>query len=372
MYIEVGVRPPTPEILLKTPDDFLTVLREVYSDIKFHGEGGMAWVYEAVRCRDGRRVAVKVAKYWDREMSRRFMEEVIIWQGLEHPGIVKVFDYAAYPRGYLEMEFLPRSLEDLPKPLDPRRAAHLLFQIADALRYAHSRPRPVLHLDIKPGNIRLYEDGRPGLADWGMAKVLRFSRWSEGKAKGYTPIYAAPEQIREEAVDERTDIWQLGVVFYELVAGKTPFEAQTEAALNYKILEEEPPPLSPEAGIVERIILRCLEKKKEGRYPSIRELQKELASLLHLEFEPLMKMSQDRMEKVKLCTDLAEHFALEDRARECALYLKTLKGYVRARGLKSLIEEEVGALEFYAREGVGIRERLPSIREVLHRARMGE
>lgn len=246
---------------------FPTELLPYYEEPRYIAEGGMAWVYQARRKRDNKTVAIKIMKNWNHDISRSFMDEAFVWQSLDHPSIARIYDYAAYPRGYLEMEYLPNSLERVPNPLPPQKAASLIFKIAEGLKYAHSVQKPLLHLDLKPSNILLSEDGEPKIADWGMAKVLSFSGITDGRARGYTPLYAAPEQLNNERVDVRTDVFQLGQIFYELVEGKPPFAAESEEALKEKIKNEPPLPLTnQDARPLEPIILGCLEKQMGDRY----------------------------------------------------------------------------------------------------------
>ena len=372
--IDVGLPPsPPPGIVLEAPpEDLYRELDKIYADLDDWREGGMAWVYRATRRRDGRQVAIKVMKQWDADVSRSFMEEVFIWRGLDHPRIVKVLDQSAYPRGYLEMEYVPQSLEDLPTPMDSLRAAHLVFQIADAIKYSHSQTRPVLHLDLKPSNVRMDDDGVPKLADWGMAKILRMSRFSEGKARGYTAHYAAPEQIENRRVDQRTDIWQLGVIFYELVAGHLPFEASGEAALYHKILEGPPTPFATGGDTVEPIILRCLEKEPSDRYGSVAELQRDLAGVLAMERKETLHLTKPRMDKVWLCVDLVQYAIQDDNAERCLTYLADLRDLVKSAELGKLIEEEMRQLEVSAQQRVSIQGREVHIDRILHQARRGD
>ncbi|MCL0098809.1 serine/threonine protein kinase, partial [Dehalococcoidia bacterium] len=199
-------------------------LHEYYHQPKYVGEGGSSWVYRAQRKKDSAMVAIKIARYHDKKTAKSFIDEIQIWKELDHKNIATIYDYSSYPRPYIEMELLAGSIEDL-IPLDPRKAGHLIFKIADGLRYAHGRPRPVFHLDLKPGNIMLDGNKEPKIVDWGLAKMIRASKQSDDQARGYTTLYATPEQISGGKVDGRTDIFQLGQIFYELVTGKPPFEA---------------------------------------------------------------------------------------------------------------------------------------------------
>lgn len=350
--------------------DFLDHFRAVYSDIEKRAEGGKAWVYAAKRKSDGQQVALKVVKEWNMEMSTSFMDEASIWKNLEHPNIVRVNNYAAYPRGYLELEFLPGSLEKISKPVEPRKAAYLIFRIAEGLKFAHTRENPILHLDIKPGNILLSEGEQPKLSDWGMARILSVSRGMEAKTEGFTTLYAAPEQIRNENADVRTDVFQLGHVFYELAAGKPPFEAATEPEIRRKIEEEPPPRLEkPPVETLEGIIFKCLEKEKERRYHSMEELQKDLAGIIGIKLEEKVKVTQSRLEKITASCELVDVHAHLGNGGECIKWLEMLLRDLKTSEVKEMTQAEIEMLKAYVREEISIEERISSIEEILHQAR---
>ncbi|MBT9141156.1 MAG: Serine/threonine-protein kinase PknB [Dehalococcoidia bacterium] len=281
----------TPQPIFPLPEE----LHEYYHQPEYVGEGASFWVYRAQRKKDGAMVTIKIAKYWGEktETLKSFMSEIKIWEDLNHKNIARVYDYSVLPRGYIEMELLAGSIENL-IPLDPRKAGHLIFKIADGLRYAHGRPSPVFHLDLNPGNIMLTADGEPKIVDWGMAKMIRASK-SSGDQAG-TTLYATPEQIISGGkVDGRTDIFQLGQIFYELVTGKPPFEAASVYAIIEKIMNRDPvlpSSINREAKFVEPVIMRCLEKEKERRYQSIEELHNHLADVLEIEQRQQVKISK--------------------------------------------------------------------------------
>lgn len=148
---------------------------------------------------------------------------------------------------------------------------------------------------MKPQNI-LLKDGVPNISDWGLSKITAESRTSTMAA--FSPVYAAPEHFSKKfgAKDEQTDIWQLGVVFYELVTDKLPFEGDDFVEISSKIATEDcclPSESNKDAEKVNDVIIKCLQKEKSKRYKNIEELQKDLAKVLNIEYKNSLKKSQD-------------------------------------------------------------------------------
>ncbi|NMB78833.1 MAG: protein kinase, partial [Methanomicrobiales archaeon] len=198
-------------------------LENKYTDITFVGRGGIAWVFSALRKTDGTKVAVKIPISFDEVTGKCFLNEIAAWETLRHDNIVEVTAVNILPVPYVEMEFVPGSLEALDKPLPVWKAVHLITGVVDGLRYAHEHG--FIHRDIKPHNILLTDDMVPKITDWGMSKVLA-ADVKKSSVAGFSLSYAAPEQVSPSEfgrTGERTDIYQLGVVFYELVTGSIPF-----------------------------------------------------------------------------------------------------------------------------------------------------
>jgi parallel beta-helix repeat protein len=250
-------------------------LENKYTEIKFVGRGGIAWVFSARRKTDGITVAVKIPISFDEVTGKCFLNEIAAWETLRHPNIVEVSAVNILPVPYVEMEFVPGSLEAVDKPLPVWKAVHLITGITDGLRYAHEHG--FIHRDIKPHNILLTSEVVPKITDWGMSKVLA-AEVKKSSVAGFSLSYAAPEQVSPSEfgrTDERTDIYQLGVVFYELVTGSIPFGGESIVEVGNAILREQPIPPSeynPDAEAVEKIILKCLEKNPADRYQSAAEL----------------------------------------------------------------------------------------------------
>ncbi|MDI6885475.1 MAG: serine/threonine-protein kinase, partial [archaeon] len=174
-----------------------------------------------------------------------------------------------YPVPYLEMELCNGSLGYRRRNVE--EAVSIIYEVAKGLKHAHEKN--IVHADIKHSNI-LIKDGKLKISDWGLSKVKRGKSLS---VSALTPEFAVPEQILGR-IDERTDIWQLGVVFYELVTGKLPFEGEYADVINHVLNDEPvaPSEINPDSKCVEHIIMKCLCKRKEERYQSVDELLKEL------------------------------------------------------------------------------------------------
>lgn len=250
-------------------------LENKYTEITFVGRGGIAWVFSAIRKTDGTKVAVKIPISFDEVTGKCFLNEIAAWETLRHQNIVEVTAVNILPVPYVEMEFVPGSLEALDKPLPVWKAVHLITLVVDGLRYAHEHG--FIHRDIKPHNILLTAEIVPKITDWGMSKVLA-AEVKKSSVAGFSLSYAAPEQVSPSEfgrTDERTDIYQLGVVFYELVTGSIPFGGESIVEVGNAILRDTPTAPSeynPDAQAVEKIILKCLEKDPKKRYQSAAEL----------------------------------------------------------------------------------------------------
>ncbi len=341
----------------------LRVLFSRYVDVEPIGEGGFARVYKAKR-KDGTIVALKIPYHLTERAGKAFLREVTVWSQLRHRNIVELYDANIVPVPYLEMEYCEGSLAELKRPLHWEKAAEIAFGICEGLKYAHSRG--IIHRDLKLSNI-LIKNGTPKISDWGLSKVLTESG---STTTSFTPLYAAPEQIspsRFGKTDERTDIWQLGVLMYELVTGKVPFEGEDFVEIAGKIVMDEPTPpseLNPDAKPLEPVIMRCLAKRKEERYQSVKELQKDLAELLGGRYREELRKSVDFSRSAYYAGQLLLlHMKLGD-TKEALKYALDMRKYARGRGreeLERLIEE----LEIRLREGLPVPEELVERAEVL-------
>lgn len=263
---------------------------EIESEI---GRGGMAVVYKARDTRLDRPVAIKLiqtgafASNALGSIRERFEREAKALARLDHPNIVKVYDYGEYEGApYLVMDYLDgATLKELKKPVRVDTAVKLLTPIADALEYVHRHG--LLHRDIKPSNIMITSENRLVLTDFGIVKWLEddgelHTLTATGVGIG-TPEYMSPEQGRGMKVDERSDMYSLSVVFYELITGKKPFTADTPVNTLLKQISEpipDPRQLVPEINpSVKKFLDRAMAKSPSDRYPSMKEYLLDLEGL---------------------------------------------------------------------------------------------
>jgi eukaryotic-like serine/threonine-protein kinase len=261
-----------------------------YRIIKLLGKGGFGLVYLAHDDQLNRPVAVKVPhanRVARPENAELYLAEARTVASLEHPHIVPVYDLgstAEFPffvvSKYVEGTDLATRLKD-PR-LSWQQAAELAATVAEALHYAHKRG--LVHRDVKPGNILIDSDGMPHVVDFGLA--LREENVGKGPRYVGTPTYMSPEQARGEGhrVDGRSDIFSLGVVFYELLVGRQPFRGDTQVELLEQITTQEPrPPRQYDDSIpkeLERICFKALAKRASERYMTAKDLADDLKHFL--------------------------------------------------------------------------------------------
>lgn len=252
------------------------------------GEGGMAVVYKAYQPSMERYVAVKVLPQElasEAEFVGRFRQEARLLAGMQHPHILPIFDFGEREGfTYIVMPYVKSgTLADRMRgePLDIEQSTRIVTQIGEALDYAHERG--LIHRDIKPSNILLDERGNALLTDFGIAKLHEATAGftNTGGVIG-TPSYMSPEQGQGDTVDNRTDIYSLGVVFFEMVTGRVPFEADTPIAVVLKHITDplpSPRELNPSVPLlIERVIARATAKDPERRFRSAQQMVHALQS----------------------------------------------------------------------------------------------
>ena len=265
--------------------------------------GGMAEVYTGTHESFGR-VAVKVMRgllEQDSDQLARFEREAEVIGDLRHPNIVQMHEYAVENETpYLVMEYVPgpslasylKKLHDSKQRLPIGLVAHILTSMASALDYAHLKG--IVHRDIKPANVLLRShsepvelgkplpaDVEPVLTDFGLVRLLDSTMHTTAGSVSGTPAYMSPEQARGEKVDKRTDIYALGIMLYEMLAGVVPFQADTTFGMLMKHINEPPEPIPGISADLQMLINRALSKKPEHRYESAGELANEFMALFN-------------------------------------------------------------------------------------------
>ena len=272
-----------------------------YEILEKLGSGGMGAVYKAEHTLMGRTVAIKVLHphlVENEDLLKRFQQEARVASKLDHPNAIQTYDFGIYKSApYLVMEYVEgRTLKDLVEkegPLTVARMKSIFVQVCSALAQAHGLG--IIHRDLKPENIMLVK--KPNgveeamVVDFGIAKLLneqgeqnRAVMTQVGTFFG-TPKYASPEQAVERRVDKRSDIYTLGVILYEVLSGKVPFDAPSVVEILMRHVNTMPVPLRkfrPEMKIpqeVDDLVMKCLQKKADQRYQSVEELQTALEAI---------------------------------------------------------------------------------------------
>ena len=253
-----------------------------YETLELIGSGSTSRVERAQDTIIGRTVVLKTfVNSFEASLEDQLLKEAQAIGQLSHQSIVQLYDVGINPLGrpFLVMEFVPgKTLEQtLAEPLPTaQRACAWAADLANALETAHSMG--IVHGDVKPSNILLNQENKVKLGDFGIARFATKNP-SNGKLMG-TPAYLAPEQIRDDIQDSRSDQFSLGVVLYQMLTGKRPFTGDTIGEVCAEILTEEPVPPSEHNPAIplglDAVVMRCLAKNPEGRFPSCGDLAKAL------------------------------------------------------------------------------------------------
>ena len=252
------------------------------------GRGGMGIVYQAEDTKLERTVALKfLASHLleDEEGHARFIREAKAAASLDHPNICTVYEIdevdgeTFIAMAYLEGQTVKAKIAERPLKLD--EAVDIAIQTAQGLQAAHEKD--IVHRDIKPANLMVTPQGQVKIMDFGLAQLAEGSKLTKTATILGTPAYMSPEQSQRLPTDRRTDIWSLGVVVYEMVTGRTPFEGERQEAVLYAIGSEEPEPITAlRAGVpmeLEWIVGKALAKDKEERYQHVEEMLVDLRGL---------------------------------------------------------------------------------------------
>ena len=261
-----------------------------YRILELIGEGGMALVYKAECTLLQRVVAIKVLRSQfsaDREFVERFRREAQAAASLSHPNVVNIFDVGQDGDiHYIVMEYIAgRNLKEVineAAPLPLNQALRITLQISDALRHAHEHN--IIHRDIKPHNILITEEGIVKVTDFGIARAVTASGYTQTGVVMGSVQYFSPEQAKGLPVGPQSDLYSLGCVLYEMLTGEVPFTGESPIAVALKHLQEEPPLLGRIAATypkkVVEVLKRALAKDLNERYPSALVLSKDLQEIL--------------------------------------------------------------------------------------------
>ena len=287
-----------------SPNQLPAELSDRYTESEFIGKGGFARVFKAKR-KDGKYVAVKIPITMDTTTGKSFIAEMQNWTNLKHPNIVKLYDFNIMPMPYFEEELCDGALADRNKPIGNDEVVWIIFNICEGLKFAHAHK--IIHRDLKPQNI-LLKNSIPKISDWGLSRILSESVSTTNTS--FTWYYAAPEQINNKVKNERTDIWQLGVILYELITGVLPFKGDSLMEIGMNIATKDPVPpgeINPVAKAFDVLVMKCLQKDPSKRFQSVLELQKDLAMYLRKNYAELLKTSvsiHDSKKSADYCGEL--------------------------------------------------------------------
>lgn len=293
-----------------------SLLGNRYRILELIGEGGMALVYKAECTLLQRTVAIKILRSQyssDKEFVERFRREAQSAASLSHSNVVNIFDVGQDGEThYIVMEYIAgTNLKELIKkeaPFALNRALRITLQISEALRHAHEHN--IIHRDIKPHNILITNDGVVKVTDFGIARAVTTSGYTQTGVVMGSVQYFSPEQAKGLPVGPQSDLYSLGCVLYEMLTGEVPFQGESPIAVALKHLQEEPPLLKeivaqhpkPFGVLIQRLLAKDLEK----RYPSALVLSKDLQEILglkpeHEEFEdyPTQILELPRLEEEK-------------------------------------------------------------------------
>ncbi|UCH65765.1 MAG: protein kinase, partial [Ignavibacterium sp.] len=332
---------------------------------------GMGVVYKAQDTKLDRLVALKFLPphlLSDKEAEERFISEAKTASSFDHPNICTIHDIGKTDdnqlfivMAYYEGETLKKKIER--GPINIKEAIDIVSQVAEGLKRAHKKS--IIHRDIKPANLFIKNDGTVKILDFGLAKVSTKSQLTTMGTTIGTVAYMSPEQTKGNEVDSRTDIWSLGVVFYEMLLAELPFKGDYEQAIIYSILNEEPALLTSLPAVLKRILGKSLQKNPVNRYQATKDLIEEFKAvdksgssiqeknvIQTVAVLPFANMSNDKEQEYfcdgmteDIINDLAHLEGLQVVARTSSFAFKDKNLDIREIGLKlgahSIVEGSV-------------------------------
>lgn len=263
---------------------------ERYEILSLIGGGGMSHVYLAHDIILSRDVAIKILRYDfsnEEELHRRFQREALSATSLTHPNIVSVYDVGEDgDMHYIVMEYvkgktLKQYIQEF-SPLSPAKSVHIMKQLTSAIAHAHENG--IIHRDIKPQNILMDAEGNVKITDFGIATTLNATSYTQTNSVMGTVHYLSPEQARGGGATEKSDIYSLGIVLYELLTGELPFSGESAVSIALKHLQSETPSVRAfDASIpqaLENVVLKATAKDANHRYSSMNEMEEDLQTCL--------------------------------------------------------------------------------------------
>jgi len=257
-----------------------------YKVVEKIGEGGMGYIYKAFDLNLQRPVALKILPphlCQKEEQKNQFLQEARLLSSLEHPYICTIHDIFESDEGALYMVmtcYEGKTLRNylLEETVNQKKTISIIKQIASGLIFAHEKG--IVHQDIKPENVIITSNDIVKIIDFGIAQLNNHNSKDKSKTSMGTIAYMSPEQTNRGAVDHRTDIWSLGIVLYEMLSGKLPFDDEFEQAIIYAIIKQKPAELKHVPKQLNRIVLKCLKKDRKDRYQNMHELLTDLEVFL--------------------------------------------------------------------------------------------
>lgn len=260
-----------------------------YEIIEELGRGGMGRLYRALDTKINQEVALKILRpeiSRDQQTIARFSNELRLARQVAHKNVCRMYHLGEHEgMHFIIMEYIPgqdlQSMIKMTKQLSMETAVSIATQICEGLAEAHRLG--VIHRDLKPGNVMIDRDGIARILDFGIARSLESRGMTESGHLIGTPEYMSPEQAQDTGVDQRSDIYSLGIILYEMVTGKVPFTGETPISITMKHIEKmpkNPKTLAPQIpNVLDQLIMKCLAKNKEYRYQSAVELKSELEEI---------------------------------------------------------------------------------------------
>lgn len=295
------------------------LLANRYQLIEQIDSGGTAYIYKALDIKNNRIVAIKMLKpeyAADSDFVDRFKKEVSASLRLKHANIIRSYDAGKDgDKYYIAMDFIDgktlKHIININEPLNIKFVVNLAKKICLALEYAHVKG--FIHRDIKPQNIMIDKDGEPYIADFGIAKKINSGEISQGGEEVVGSVhYFSPEQARGEYMDKRTDIYSLGIVIYEMLTGKVPFDGESSVEIALMHVNNAIPDVTSENPQVpkslEKIIKKAASKNKENRYKSAFAMYEDLMRCMEEPDGEYIKLQEDSAEaQEEKYTELKSH-----------------------------------------------------------------